>query len=176
MDWETMDRLATELADALVTIMREKKWMLGEDVALISSADAVHYGDAGWSGMSYADFGTSPDGYEQAVKRDVLLAESTLCGPVSRPKLEKFLYTCVDRGDVTRYLLTWCGRFSVPFGINVASRVTEELNRGQLAGTFLGYGTSVGEISLDLEEIPGLGTTAPNNLHHWVGYAAIGYR
>jgi hypothetical protein len=34
----------------------------------------------------------------------------------------------------------------------------------------------VGETSLDLDAIPGLGTTAPNNLHHWVGYPAIIYR
>ncbi len=173
MQWETMDRLAAELADALATIMRERGWQLGEDVALISSADAVHYGDAGWGGRSYADYGTDPDGYKKAVNRDLHLAESTLCGPVTRSSLQKFLYKCVDRGDVTQYKLTWCGRFSVPFGINVASRLNEELNGRQLVGTLLDYGTSVGEVSVDVE---GLGVTAPNNLHHWVGYASIGYQ
>ena len=149
---------------------------MGRDIVLISSADAVHYGDAGWGGRSYADFGTDVDGYRKAVDRDIHLAELTLCGPVTRPKLENFLYACVDRSDVMRYKLTWCGRFSVPFGVNVASRVREELDQPGLTGTFLGYGTSVGEISLDLDEIPALGTTAPNNLHHWVGYVAIGYQ
>jgi AmmeMemoRadiSam system protein B len=176
MDWQTMDRLATQLADALATIMREKKWLLGEDVVLISSADAVHYGDAGWGGRSYANFGTDVDGYKKAVDWDVHVAESMLCGPVTRPMLEKFLYACVDRFDVMRYKLTWCGRFSVPFGINVASRVSEEFDHLELTGTLLGYGTSVGEISLDLDEVPDLGTTAPNNLHHWVGYVTIGYQ
>lgn len=176
MGWETMDRLAARLAGALATIMREKKWLLGRDVVLISSADAVHYGDAGWGGSSYADFGTDVDGYQKAVDRDIRVAESMLCGSVTRPKLKDFLHACVDRSDVMRYKLTWCGRFSIPFGVNVASRVSEELDQPGLAGTLLGYGTSVGEISLDLDEIPGLGTTAPNNLHHWVGYVAIGYQ
>jgi AmmeMemoRadiSam system protein B len=175
MGWETMDRLATQLAGAVAEIARERGWRLGEDLAVISSADAVHYGDAGWGGSSYADFGTDSDGYKKAVNRDIHLAESTLCGPVTRPALKNFLYTCVDRDNVRDYKLTWCGRFSVPFGLNVASRLSEELDGRQLAGTLLGYGTSVGEVSLDLDEIPGLGTTAPNNLHHWVGYAAIGY-
>jgi hypothetical protein len=44
-----------------------------------------------------------------------------------------------------------------------------------MQGTLLDYGTSVSEASLDLESIPGLGTTSPNNMHHFVGYAAIGY-
>ena len=175
MEWETMDRIATELADALATIMRERNWELGRDVAIISSADAIHYGDAGWGGKSYADFGTSPEGYQKAVNRELHLAESTLCGPVSRPSLRKFLYTCVDPGDVTKYKRTWCGRFSVPFGLDVASRLSEELDGRQLNGTLLGYGTSLGEVSLDIDTLGGLGVTAPNNLHHWVGYAAIGY-
>jgi AmmeMemoRadiSam system protein B len=176
MQWETMDRLATDLTQVLAAIMRENGWSLGDDVALISSADAVHYGDAGWGGGDYAHFGTDADGYKKAVNRDLHLAESTLCGDVKRMSLQKFLYTCVDKDDVTQYKLTWCGRFSVPFGINVASRLGEELDGRLLTGSLLGYGTSVGEASLDVEELDGLGTTAPNNLHHWVGYAAIGYR
>lgn len=175
MEWETMDRIAAELADALAVIMRERNWELGRDLCLVSSADAIHYGDAGWGGRSYADFGTTPEGYQKAVNRELHLAESTLCGPVTRPSLRNFLYTCVDPGDVTQYKRTWCGRFSVPFGLDVASRLSEELDGLQLKGTLLGYGTSLGEVSLDLDALDGLGVTAPNNLHHWVGYAAIGY-
>jgi AmmeMemoRadiSam system protein B len=176
MDWETMDRLAGEFADALAAVMRERGLTLGDDVAVVASADAIHYGDAGWGGSNYADFGTDAAGYERAVQRDIDLARRTLCGPVTTDGLHEFLTTCVDSDDVTRYKLTWCGRFSVPFGINVATRVVAQLEARSLRGTLLGYGTSVEEVSLDLESIPGLGTTAPNNLHHWVGYAAIGYQ
>ncbi len=176
MDWPTVDRISGEVASALTAIMKERGWILGRDVAIIASADAVHYGDAGWGGSNYADFGTSPEGYAKAVDRDRTLAESNLAGPVRRDRLHEFLYTCVDSTDVTRYALTWCGRFSVPFGLNVASKLNESITGRPLAGTVLEYGTSISEISLDLDGIPGLGATAPNNLHHWVGYAAIGYR
>ncbi|HEX6791956.1 MAG TPA: AmmeMemoRadiSam system protein B [Candidatus Krumholzibacteria bacterium] len=175
MGWETIDKLSGEVSTALAAIMKEKGWKLGTDVAIISSADAVHYGDAGWGGNNYADFGTTPEGYEKAVERDRKLAESLAAS--LRPKtLRNFLYTCVDSMDVMKYKVTWCGRFSVPFGLSVASRVNEALGGRALTGTVLDYGTSLGEVSLDLERIPALGTTAPNNLHHWVGYAAIGYR
>lgn len=176
LDWDTLDRLAAEMSGALAAIMQERGWQLGKDVAVICSADAVHYGDAGWGGSNYADFGCDIGGYEQAVARDIRLAEDTLCGPVAPAKLERFLYTCVDRNDVMRYTIPWCGRFSVPFGLDVASRVSAALEGKVLSGTLIGYGTSIGEASLDLDAIPGLGVTAPNNLHHWVGYPAIGYR
>lgn len=176
MDWDTMNRLAEELSDALWYVMKDRDWKLGEDVALISSADAVHYGDAGWGGSNFADFGCDVDGYEKAVARDRRLAETDLCGPIDPAKLREFLYTCVDKDDVMKYKVTWCGRFSIPFGLDVASRLAQSLEHRTLEGKLLGYGTSVAEASLDLDAIPGLGATAPNNLHHWVGYAAIGYR
>jgi AmmeMemoRadiSam system protein B len=176
MGWDTIDRLSGEVSSALTEIMKEKGWVLGRDVAIIASSDAVHYGDADWGGSNHADFGTGPDGYAKAVRRDRNLAGSKLAGVVHRSALREFLYTCVNSTDVTQYKVTWCGRFSVPFGLNVASRMNETLTGHPLTGTVLDYGTSLSEVSLDLKAIPGLGATAPNNLHHWVGYAAIGYR
>lgn len=173
MDWGTMERLALDLSKALADICRIKGWQLGEDIALICSADAVHYGDSGWGGKNFAPFGADVLGYQMAVSRDLELVQNHLCGPVKREKLQSFLYQCVDQENVKEYLITWCGRFSVPFGLNVASRLTETLEGRPLVGTLLDYGTSVSEASLEVE---GIGVTAPNNLHHWVGYAAIGYR
>lgn len=176
MGWETMAKLSADVSTALVAIMKERGLVLGRDVAIISSSDAVHYGDAGWGGSNHAEFGTTPEGYEKAVARDRKMMETNLSGAVREPALREFLYACVDSKDVTQYKITWCGRFSIPFGLSVASRVNTALTGSPLKGTMLDYGTSLSEVSLDLEKIPGLGTTAPNNLHHWVGYPAIGYR
>jgi AmmeMemoRadiSam system protein B len=176
MQWDTMERLSGEVAAALAAIMKERGLSLGEDVAIVTSSDAVHYGDAGWGGSNRAEFGADKTGYEKAVARDHQLIASMLTGTVRPSSLRDFLYACVDSKDVTQYKITWCGRFSVPFGLNVASRVQGTLSGRKLSGTLLDYGTSVSETSLDLEKIPGLGTTTPNNFHHWVGYPAIGYR
>jgi len=176
MAWRTMDRLSTEVSSALEAIMREKGWVLGRDVGIVASSDAVHYGDADWGGSVYADYGTGPDGYAEAVERDRGLIAADLTGPIRSGGLRDFLDACVDSTDVTRYKITWCGRFSVPFGLAVASRLNEGLGGRPLTGFLADYGTSLSEVSLDLGAIPGLGTTAPNNLHHWVGYPAIGYR
>lgn len=176
MNWETMDQLAADLATAFGAICREQEWRLGKDLALICSADAVHYGDAGWGGSNYAPFGADVESYEQAVERDLGLAQKHLCGELKAEKLRDFLYQCADSIDVSQYKITWCGRFSIPFGLNVAARLADNLESRKLEGTLLDYGTSVSEESLNLEELGGMGATAPNNLHHWVGYAAVGYR
>jgi AmmeMemoRadiSam system protein B len=175
MDWDTLDRLAGQVAIALIATCKENGWRLGHDLSLICSSDAVHYGDVGWGGANFAPFGAGIDGYNMAVSREIDLAEKYLCGSVSRQKLKEFLYQCVDSDDVTQYRIPWCGRFSIPFGLNVASRVTEALESRPLRGYLLDYGTSISEASLDVEGLDGLDSTAPNNLHHWVGYAAIGY-
>lgn len=175
MRWETMSKLSADVSTVLANIMKERGLALGRDVAIISSSDAVHYGDAGWGGSNHAEFGTTPDGYEKAVARDRKMMEDKLSGNVREQALKDFLYSCVDSKDVTQYKITWCGRFSIPFGLNVASQVNNALIAAPLKGTMLDYGTSLSEVSLDLDKIPGLGTTAPNNLHHWVGYPAIGY-
>ena len=176
MDWPRMEILADELSSVLAGLMKDKGWKLGEDAAIICSADAVHYGDDGWGGSNYADFGTGVPGYQKAVRRDIELAEGNLCGVLTAGKLRDFLYTCVDENDVKQYKITWCGRFSIPFGLNVADRLSRSLDGQELTGYFLDYGTSASEASLNVEGLGGLGATAPSNLHHWVGYAAVGYR
>jgi AmmeMemoRadiSam system protein B len=175
MDWTTMDRIAGDLAETLAGIFREHGWRMGTDVALISSSDAIHYGDVGWGGADLAPFGADVQGYEQAVDRDRRLAQG-LAGTLGRPALKRFFSACVDTTDVYEYRITWCGRFSVPFGLDVATRLAESLGEPPLEGVVLDYGTSVSEATLPLESLPGMGRTAPNNLHHWVGYPSIGYR
>lgn len=55
MNWDTMDKLAADLSNVMNEIFSEKGWRLGEDVALICSADAVHYGNVGWGGSTEDD-------------------------------------------------------------------------------------------------------------------------
>jgi MEMO1 family protein len=176
MNWEKLDSLAGDLAAALTAILKEKGWKLGQDVALLCSSDAVHYGDSGWGGSNYAPFGADINGYKQAVERDESLLRSYLCGSLGREKLKGFMDQCVNPDDVKQYRITWCGRFSIPLGLNVAARVAQGLQGRSLEGYCLDYGTSVSEATLDYSALSPLGVTAPNNLHHWVGYAAVGYR
>lgn len=175
MDFKTIEVLSDHFSTTLSKICKRNGWKLGEDIALMISTDAVHYGDPpssiGWN----HDFGCSIDGYIQAVNREKKIISNYLTGPVQADKLKNFLYTCVDSTDVRTRKITWCGRFSTPFGLMVAQQITSSLLKEPLVGYLLDYSTSVEEASLDVTNLKPLGTTSPNNLHHWVGYPVIGY-
>ncbi|MDZ7260494.1 MAG: AmmeMemoRadiSam system protein B [candidate division KSB1 bacterium] len=174
MKWGRMDSLASALAEALNKVIAEKQWVLGKDMAFLISTDCVHYGDEGWEGKNYAPFGADEAGYQQAVARDQELIHQHLIGPIQPQRLHSLLYRLVDEEDVHRYRITWCGRFSIPFGLDCLYYLMNLLPHPPLTGYLLRYGTSVDLGKLPIEKL-GLGQTAPSSLHHWVGYCAIGY-
>lgn len=175
-DWESMDRLSGRLARVLAEICRLHRWEPGRDVALICSSDAVHYGDQDWGGRNYCPFGTDLEGYRRAVEQDSGMIRELLAGELQPAKMKEFLFRCVDPADVTQYRITWCGRFSIPLGLLTAARLRAELGGTPLTGYLLDYGTSVSEASLDTSVPGGMGVTAANNFHHFVGFPALGYR
>ncbi len=174
MGWERLDALADHLSAALAAVLERHGWVLGRDVAVLVSTDAVHYGPD----FDHAPFGVGVEGYQKAVARDRELAGQLLAGPLEESKLRGFMERLVDATDPHRYLIPWCGRFSVPFGLDLVRRTVEWLQLPVPEGHFLRYGTSLSEAELPVSEATrgaGLGYTAPSNLHHWVGYAALAY-
>jgi len=174
MSWERTRELASRTAAALADILRERKLVLGRDVAVLISSDAVHYGDEGWGDKYFADFGVDQQGYERAVERDRALIDEHLAGELSLPRLESFYHALVKE-DFHEYRITWCGRFSIPFGLAMVADTAERLGLSAPRGELLRYGTTLDPGRTD-PGVPGLGVTAPANLRHWVGFAAIGYR
>jgi len=174
MGWERMETLAKDLSGALAAVMRRHGWRLGRDVAMVISTDLVHYGPD----FDHDPFGTDGAGYARATARDRELIRDHLEGPLQRTRLRTLLYRLTDEKDVHRYLIPWCGRFSVPFGLELLRRTAARLGEPVPEGTLLRYGTSVSEAELAVSEATrkaGLGYTAPSNFHHWVGYGAIAY-
>jgi AmmeMemoRadiSam system protein B len=174
MDWERMDQVAKELSKAVSAFMKKNNWKWGEDVQVLISNDSVHYGDQGWGGKNYAPFGTGIPGLMRAKERDLKLIEQNLMKEIHPDKLKRLLYSLVDNKDVHQYKITWCGRFSVPFGVDFTYHLSRDLNQSVPRGWFIGYGTSVEMGELPVRDL-GLGVTAPANLHHWVAYTSIGY-
>jgi len=172
--WDRLSGLANELSTVLADVMDKNQWQLGRDLAIVVSSDAVHYGPD----FDHAPFGTDAASYQDAVDRDEQLARNHLAGTLEAEKLAKFEYTLVDREDVRSYKLPWCGRFSIPFGLELLRDLAAKTGLPAPEGHFLRYATSLSEPQLPVSPETldtGLGTTAPSNLHHWVGYATIGF-
>jgi len=174
MKWERMDSLASRLASATAEIIEKNNWKLGEDIAFLISTDCVHYGDYGWGYYNYFPFGADPDGYKKGVEQDMYLISTYLSSNLEKEKIRDFFWKCVDRNDPYKYKITWCGRFSVPMGLDFLFQLGEILNQKAIYGAFLRYGTSLTFPAPPFQKI-NMGTTYYSNLHHWVGFTSIGY-
>jgi len=173
MGWERLEELAGRLADAVVEIMKRKQWKLGKDLAILVSSDAVHYGPD----FDHAPFGTDAAAYEDGTRRDRSLIHENLEGGLESASLRRLLVTLVDP-ETLDYRLPWCGRFSIPFGLELLRKVALGSEGKIPEGALLRYGTSLSDPELPVPaeaRETGLGYTAPSNLHHWVGYASVGY-
>jgi AmmeMemoRadiSam system protein B len=176
MSYARMNELAPLLASAISAIMSDEDLEWGRDLALVSSTDAVHYGDEGWGGRDFALYGCGPAGYAEALAHEQLIMSDCFEGELRPERIERFTrYTLADH-DHREYKWTWCGRYSVPFGLLTAWHLQQLRRAPPLHGTILGYATSLDDQRIEVADLDGMGVTAPATMRHWVGYAAVGYR
>ena len=175
MPWQDVDRLGNQLADAVAAVIKAHGWKLGRDVAVLCSGDAQHYGDYGWSYYDYHPYGCDADGYKKAMELDERLLASYLEGELRPDRLKGLFGELIDQADIGRYRITWCCRFALPFGLNFAGLLARKAEGRTLTGHVLKTGSSLSMPWLSLERFK-LGLTGDANLHHFVTYAAVGYR
>jgi len=163
--------LASHLGAGLADAMKRRGWVPGKDVAVAISADAVHYGPD-FKHVPFGDGGV--DAYERAYARDRALLEGPLSGDIDADKIRTLYSTFVDPQDPDTYKLTWCGRFSIPTGLELMRSLVSQFGEGSLQGNPVAYATSVGWPELPVRDT-GLGATAPSNLYHFVGYPGVAF-
>jgi AmmeMemoRadiSam system protein B len=174
MSYQRMDTLSAYLGGALqkASVKNELRW--GRDIVMVISNDAVHYGDEGWNGRNFARYGADSAGYLQAGEFERKLIRECLEEEMNKEKIRKFTQYTVKEEDFREYQWTWCGRYSVPFGLLTALHWQKTLSYSPIKGKLLGYSNSLHTIHVPVEDL-GLGITAPCTIRHWVGYAVIGY-
>ena len=163
--FEELAELADAFAAALGAELAESGRALGKDVALAISADAIHYG----ADFKQTRFGPGDmEAHARAAALDRALLEGPLAGAVTTAKVRAAYETWVDPESPGDYRWTWCGRFSIPFGLLALERL------GGAHGWPLAYATSISGPPLDLGDL-GFGVTAPATHEHFVGYPAAAY-
>jgi hypothetical protein len=98
-----------------------------------------------------------------------------LTGELQPARLKGLFEELVDQSDIGKYRITWCCRFALPFGLDFASRLARQAEGRSLTGYLLKTGSSLSSPWLPLEPFK-LGLTGDANLHHFVTYAAVGYK
>jgi AmmeMemoRadiSam system protein B len=167
--FERLEEIAEHLGAALSEEMNARGWELGRDIAIAVSADAIHYGPD-FEQTLFGEGGVTA--YEKATAKDRGLLTGPLNGPLTVAKIRTLYSTFVDPDHPDDYRWTWCGRFSVPFGLLTLESMTRD--SGGVIGHPVVYGTSISAPELPLRDI-GMGTTAPSNLYHFVGYPGAAF-
>jgi AmmeMemoRadiSam system protein B len=164
MSFEKMNQVSASLAKALKGYIEENDLILGEDIAFVISADTVHYGPD----VQYSPFGLDEAAHEKARTQDMEIGKEYLTGTISKSKLKGFTQKLWGEK------ITWCGRYSVPFGLLAVQKTVLFVTGGKLAGVPLRYSDSYTLGVLPMTKA-GIGTTAPFSLEHWVGYWAMAF-
>jgi AmmeMemoRadiSam system protein B len=175
MRFENMQEYAAPLAQVLHELMKENNLSYGKDLAIVISNDAIHYGDEDWGGSDMAPFGTDERGTAEVKAKEMGIVTQILSDTLSTEKIQQFNKITVKPEDYMQYNWTWCGRYSVPFGLLVANSLNTLENGKPLVGTFIDYRSSLDLPHLEVADL-GMGTTAPANNNHWVGYVGMGYK
>ncbi len=172
MSFDRMKELSENLTNAIKSAAKNQNIILGKDIAILISSDAVHYGDEGWGGKNLAPYGSDSAGNAKAFAHEQIIIKQSLSGAMDESKIKKFINFTTEQSDFHKYKWTWCGRYSIPFGLLSAMQL--ETNSKQLQGKLAAYANSIDHPKLDLKGTK-MGTTAPANTHHWVGYALMFY-
>ena len=175
MDAATTEGISRSLSTAVWRVMKKHHLRWGNDLALLITTDAVHYGDEDWGGKNMAPFGTDSAGYKKAVAREHAIIDSCLTGELNKERIVRFIHYTVQPDNYKEYKWTWCGRYSIPLGLMTAINLREELNSAPLSGKCPAYNTSIDHPPLPVEDL-GMGRTAIASLRHWVGYVSVGYK
>jgi MEMO1 family protein len=174
MSFQEMNRISLDIAKALQGVIHNNNLKWGKDIEILISTDAVHYGDEDWNGKNYAPYGCDQTGYKSAVDHEYKILNDCFRVPDSLGAKRFFDYT-VKSDDWHEYHWTWCGRYSVPFGILTAYRLQQLSGAKVLKKILTDYSTSISHPPLKVDDL-NMGTTAPANIHHWVGYSVSGYK
>jgi AmmeMemoRadiSam system protein B len=175
MDYKRMQSISHQLARALNAIMIKHNLQWGEDIALVISSDAVHYGDEEWGGMNYARFGTDSAGNAQAVSYEKEIISRCFEGDLTDEKIARFYAYTVDKDNFREYKWTWCGRYSIPLGLLTSLNLQSLQKSSPITGIPVAYSTSLCRQHLEVDDL-NMGRTAIATPHHWVGYPAIGFK
>lgn len=173
INYDTIDDFSTKLSQSVYEVLKAYNLNYGEDVAIVISNDAVHYGNEDWS-ADLAPYGVDDEGTEKARQMDIEIISNCLTDEIISEKIKRFTEYTVEQEDYKEYKWVWCGRYSVPFGLDFANKLNILVNEKPLTGDFMHYQSSIDHDLIKVEDL-GMGTTAIATQKHWVAYASIKY-
>jgi AmmeMemoRadiSam system protein B len=173
MNFSRMEEISLALVNTFTKIIKKHQLVWGKDFSFAISNDCVHYGDQDWQ-ANFAPFGADTAGYRVATNFDMNIISECLIDQLDPQRIRRFFEYTVKIDNYKEYAWTWCGRYSVPFGLIFSYHLQKSTTGSQLTGKMMRYSTSIAHSPIPVSDL-NMGVSAPANIQHWVGYVAIGY-
>lgn len=162
MPYERMDEISGRLSTIISEYIRRRNLIPGRDIAFLMSSDANHYG----KDFSNAPFGEDDAAHSKGIEQDIRVARECCEDTIYESKIKNLIEELKT--------ISWCGKYSVPFGLLTVKKVIENITGAKLKGKILRYSDTYSEGVLPLTKT-GMGTTAVFSLKHWVGFFSAGF-
>ncbi len=172
--FDTMNLISTQLSSAVHQVMKDEHLDYGNDIAIVISNDAIHYGSEGWGSSNLAPFGVDDAGTEKARQKDLDIINECLIGDLGMEKIKLFNRYTVKEDDFKEYQWTWCGRYSLPFGLLLSNKLNMLTVNKPLSGSLIDHRSSFHNPHIEVTDLQ-MGHTAPANQEHWVAYVGVSY-
>ncbi|MDD8030819.1 MAG: AmmeMemoRadiSam system protein B [Acidobacteriota bacterium] len=170
MPLDKMKKISDDLAEAIVSYMKENGLKAGQDIFFLISADGNHYGED----FNNLAFGEGEEAWEKALAFDRNIIDSYLTGEVTEKKVTGLTKELWGKTYLDYNNSYWCGKYSIPFGLLTIDKVITRATGKKIKGRLFKFSDTYSEGVLPLTKI-GLGITAPFSLRHWVSFCSLGY-
>lgn len=165
-----MDTVSSAVSAVIAEYIKKNNLTPGKDIFFLISSDANHYG----VDFSNVPWGENAEAHQKGTEIDKSISERYFSGKIDRDKINKLtdeLWTNLPDGKAA---LSWCGRFSIPFGLLTTQKTILAATGKTMAGCLLKYSDTWTEGVLPVKNTT-LGLTAPFSLKHWVGFLSAGF-
>lgn len=168
MSFERMDSITTELSEIIFSFLQEKKLKLGQDVFILVSNDANHYGE---------DFNNYPYGLDESAHKIATAEDKRIAGNFNELISDSLIsHISKELWPETKYKQVyplWCGRYPIVAGLMIMKKLSDKFSK-QLIGKLFCYSDTFTERVLPFRKSV-MGITAPFSFHHWVGFLSAGF-
>ncbi|MDP4196575.1 MAG: AmmeMemoRadiSam system protein B [Bacteroidota bacterium] len=170
ISFDKMNTLSSQLSKIITKYIKDNNLTLGKDIFFLISSDANHYG---------ADFNNTPFGddeaaHSKATENDKRIAETFFNNVLDKTQIQKLSNELWAQTPEGKPALSWCGRYSIPFGLLTTTKIVEEITHKHLNGRLLKYSDTWSEGVIPIKHTH-LGLTAPFSLKHWVGFLSAAF-
>jgi len=172
--FDNMNLFANQLSSAVYQVMKDEHLGYGSDIAIVISNDAIHYGSEDWGSSNLAPFGVDDIGTQKARQKDLDIINECLIGDLDMGKIKQFNMYTVNQDNFKEYQWTWCGRYSLPFGLLLSNKLNILTANKPLSGKLVDYRSSYHDPHIEVKDLQ-MGHTAPANQKHWVAYVGVSY-